>query len=300
MSAPRARTLAAVPPPEPVELTERLAQLRSTLHGAGTVSTLFARASLAACRFCGFERAVVLTLREGRLVADGATAAGDPACDALRRHALTQSLRLIPGTEESELLRRPQSRRGRLPQRSALREQLGLHCSAMAPIVPEQEAVALIVLDRFAPAPDAHDSSMVGLFAHLLGEVLEHKVLRARLQELGAELRHMTASANALSHEALAAPITVPSNFGSGPVFSAVVGPSGPPPAVARELLSTRELEILEQIVRGHSNRDIARNLQLAPNTVKGSVARLLRKLGAANRAEAVARYLAMQQDSHG
>jgi DNA-binding CsgD family transcriptional regulator len=288
--------LAPVPSPDAFELSERLGHLQRSLQAAETVSDLFARASLAACEFCGFDRALVLTVRDGRLLADGTTAAGDPECDALRRHALSSPMRLTPGTEESEILRRGHSsRRSRLPQRSALREVLGLSCYVFAPVVPESDTVALLLVDRAGPAVGEQDRSTVQLFAHLLGLALERTVLRARLHELCAELRHMTASANALSHEALTSPVSVPANFGWGQVFSSALGPSGPPPAAARQLLTTRELEIVELMVRGRSNRDIAGDLQLAPNTVKGTVARLLRKLGAANRAEAVGRYLAMQ-----
>jgi DNA-binding CsgD family transcriptional regulator len=41
-------------------------------------------------------------------------------------------------------------------------------------------------------------------------------------------------------------------------------------------------------LVQGRSNREIADELILSPETVKAHVARILRKLGASNRAEAV------------
>jgi DNA-binding NarL/FixJ family response regulator len=56
-------------------------------------------------------------------------------------------------------------------------------------------------------------------------------------------------------------------------------------------LLTRRELEVLELMASGASNADIAGQLSIAVGTVKSHVKHILRKLRAANRAEAVARY---------
>ena len=53
--------------------------------------------------------------------------------------------------------------------------------------------------------------------------------------------------------------------------------------------LSLRETEILGLIAQGGTNREIASQLHLSENTVKTHVARIFEKLGAPNRAEAVA-----------
>jgi two-component system response regulator DesR len=54
--------------------------------------------------------------------------------------------------------------------------------------------------------------------------------------------------------------------------------------------LSPRERDVLRELGRGGTNRDIAAALQLSPHTVKQHVSALCRKLGARNRAEAVRR----------
>ncbi len=54
--------------------------------------------------------------------------------------------------------------------------------------------------------------------------------------------------------------------------------------------LSARELTVLEEIARGEPNKRIAANLGLSESTVRFHVRNVYRKLGAANRAEAVAR----------
>jgi DNA-binding NarL/FixJ family response regulator len=62
------------------------------------------------------------------------------------------------------------------------------------------------------------------------------------------------------------------------------------PPLVA-ELLTSRELEILRLLSEGMTAREIGQALVLSPRTVEGHVGKILRKLGARNRVEAVQHY---------
>ncbi|MBE2284509.1 MAG: response regulator transcription factor [Prosthecobacter sp.] len=55
-----------------------------------------------------------------------------------------------------------------------------------------------------------------------------------------------------------------------------------------RRQLTGRELEVLEFMRRGLSNRDIGRALEISEHTAKAHVCAILGKLGAADRAEAV------------
>lgn len=58
------------------------------------------------------------------------------------------------------------------------------------------------------------------------------------------------------------------------------------------KLLTTRQIEILALVAEGLSNAEIAARLYLGESTVKWHVRKILRALGVANRAQAVARYL--------
>lgn len=55
--------------------------------------------------------------------------------------------------------------------------------------------------------------------------------------------------------------------------------------------LSNRELEILELISQGYSDKEIAYNLKISARTVQTHVTRTVIKLGARNRPNAVAHY---------
>jgi DNA-binding CsgD family transcriptional regulator len=68
----------------------------------------------------------------------------------------------------------------------------------------------------------------------------------------------------------------------------------GNPPAVASLQLSPRELAVLAGLAEGLANKDIARRLEVSPNTVKTHMARLFAKLEAGNRTAAVARARAL------
>ena len=56
--------------------------------------------------------------------------------------------------------------------------------------------------------------------------------------------------------------------------------------------LSKRELEILELISWGYSDKEIACNLNISTRTVQTHVTRIVIKLGARNRTNAVANYI--------
>jgi DNA-binding NarL/FixJ family response regulator len=71
------------------------------------------------------------------------------------------------------------------------------------------------------------------------------------------------------------------------PRFLAITAPRGvaAPPA---SRLTTRQVDVLKLIAGGQSNKEIARDLDLSPATIKAHTAAALAALGAGNRAEAV------------
>lgn len=61
--------------------------------------------------------------------------------------------------------------------------------------------------------------------------------------------------------------------------------------ALALEGLTPREIEVLQRLASGDSNKVIAQALELSPNTVKRHVARILDRLGVSSRGEAANMY---------
>lgn len=99
----------------------------------------------------------------------------------------------------------------------------------------------------------------------------------AEPEELCAAIRWISAGKNYLSQEVTTA------------VMQAAVQKQD---NQGQEILSARELEILSSMARGATNAEIATRLVISSNTVKTHVRKILGKLNASNRAEAVARAL--------
>lgn len=90
--------------------------------------------------------------------------------------------------------------------------------------------------------------------------------------------------------------LTLEATAGWGTEMS-VVMPLDPPPALSAVEpgwdLGPREVQVLELLIAGQRNREIAANLGISENTVKFHVAKIFRKLDVASRAEATALVLA-------
>ena len=76
-------------------------------------------------------------------------------------------------------------------------------------------------------------------------------------------------------------------------ILTALYAPSMPrgiPQATetAEELLTEREVEVLQLLAQGLANKQIAQLLNISANTVKFHVSSIYNKLGATNRTEAV------------
>ena len=70
-------------------------------------------------------------------------------------------------------------------------------------------------------------------------------------------------------------------------LVQSLIQPNSPPAASALDALTPRELEILGYLAAGHSNKIIARKLNLAESTIKVHVQSILRKLELSSRVQA-------------
>lgn len=73
-----------------------------------------------------------------------------------------------------------------------------------------------------------------------------------------------------------------------------------PVPPRRTSLFTRKQLQVLEELVAGRSNREIAARLNIAPETVGSHMKEILARLGVKNRTEAVVRYLDMTGQHQG
>jgi LuxR family transcriptional regulator, regulator of acetate metabolism len=269
----------------------RLHALRRRLSASADVGSLFALAADLACSEYGFERGLVLSVDGNRLTADASEPLSGDASDRLRRQMLAAPVTVTHEVHEAEVIRLRSSREPRLVLPCALESALDLRSYVLAPIVPESRTLGLLLVDREDPI-ETLDSAEIVAFADIVAGALTHVVLRARQQELASELRQLTASTHAMMRELLEAPVALPCRDGQRQAFP-LTGPLGYGAEDGlRTLLSESETRIAALLVQGLSNRAIADELIVSPETVKAHVARILRKLGASNRVEAVSMIL--------
>jgi DNA-binding CsgD family transcriptional regulator len=262
----------------------------------GPVSELVDRAPIEAGTALGLERVLLSRVEEGALVAEALHAPGDPDGEAVTLARLQEaSVPIEYPLVEGEVLRR---RRPQLvepeagPSRHAFGAVLGWGTYVAAPIVLETRVIGFFQAD--GPQLGEIERDALGYFADGFALVFERAILRRRLRIQRQEMRQVASWADARTSELSDRAVTLafdrePSGDDDG--GRAAVGSGGGDSAL-RDLLTRRELDVLELMVKGETNAGIARSLVVSEGTVKFHVKNILRKLHASNRAEATSRYL--------
>jgi len=179
-----------------------------------------------------------------------------------------------------------------------LAELMDWQAYAVAPVLVGGRVIGVVHADRGPGQPlDVLDRDVLWEFTSGLAQAYESATLRRALRREREQMRQFLEWLGARSGELTDAPVTL----GSAPATSLPPPPTleGPAAAEGRDdrtvfegLLTKRELEVLRLLADGHTNRAIADALVISGGTVKFHVNSILRKLHAANRAEAVSRYL--------
>jgi DNA-binding CsgD family transcriptional regulator len=173
-----------------------------------------------------------------------------------------------------------------------------------APVFGWGQPIGLVHADRHGGDNLADfDRQTLGIFAEGLGIAFERNLMIERLQAMRRaaddHLRMATALADDFTLEVMdlagPAPNSVSRRGDEYPVHPR--GPIGHDASLLYEL-TARELEVLRAIAAGKTNAQIATGLFVTEGTVKSHVKHILRKLGAGNRTEAVAKYHRAQNGS--
>ena len=252
------------------------------------------------CDACGFARAMLTLLDHSAVVVRSVYIPRDPELSArvLEVHNATGP-RLDQLPIEAEMIR------GRAPiliadapieQRTQPPFVTLFHASAYvaAPIFDGRGTIGFLHADLYdrGREPDEIDRDRLWAFAEGLGSAIERAILYERLRadrDLAASLWRSTGVVLA-DVGVEVEPITHSGN----PALAEADQPArrqATTRGAIMDLLTKRERGVLALMVQGATNAAIGEELLISQGTVKSHVASILRKLGAANRADAVARY---------
>jgi DNA-binding CsgD family transcriptional regulator len=172
------------------------------------------------------------------------------------------------------------------------------HSYVVAPIVPAGRVVGFFHADHLTDgrACDTTDRDVLWRFAEGFGHLYERTALLERMCLQRREIRdRLTALDEALeelteSELALAAQPDTDAPAAAALSFVRSIG-------THLDELTAREREVLELIVTGARNADIAQRLAIGEGTVKTHVKHILAKLGAVNRSQVIAQYLGYRDE---
>jgi DNA-binding CsgD family transcriptional regulator len=290
----------------PADLALRLRACERARHAVdalaqlGAVSQLIDHCAAEAAEAADLDRLLLSRIERGALVVErlhlgAADADADGMLAELRRSPLRLSYPLL----ECELLRRRQARlvddidRSQ-PNRYAFYATMGWEAYVAVPIVVDGAVVGFLHGDR---AHDRRalaqlDADALEHFASGFALVFERAVLRRRLRDQRREIRRIATWAEARTGELSDSAIDLSAERAEekdrGAATPAMLTEDGSLGAH----LTGREVDVLRLMADGMTNDEIARALFVSQGTVKFHVKNILRKMQAANRADASSRYL--------
>jgi DNA-binding CsgD family transcriptional regulator/GAF domain-containing protein len=279
------------------------------LSGATTPAQLATLGVEALCEV-GFDRAIAGDVRDSVWHTRTMCVRGDPEW-AAEIVSVANPRRLRSGLVEAEATRRRSAIVvTNVQSESHVHRQIAeaslSRSYVTAPVLVEGRVVGLLHADCYFQRRnvDDFDRDVLGTFASGYGFALHRTMLQTRLAALRESVGQLTGELTATVEaavtgceldghrpdECLVPPCGVDhrdgGSVGSGPTRS------GSTHRQRGSALSSRELDVLRLMAAGDTNTRIATRLVLAEGTVKTHVRNILRKLGAANRAEAVTRWL--------
>jgi DNA-binding CsgD family transcriptional regulator/GAF domain-containing protein len=298
------------------QLFGRVREALSSLSEIHSTAALVAKVPDVVCGL-GFDRAIISRVEDSTWVPEQVVVMRDPGwAGEILAAGLANPLTVTAALPESEILRRRVSLVvENVQQRESIHKPIAdaslSRSYAASPIVTGGEVVGFLHCDCYYQQRqlDETDRQVLATFAEGLGQVLARTLVldqvgavRSGLDEIAARLGqpglHGGAIASAFGSSRVAAPD--PAAPPSRPSHDAGFGHrAGGPVPVGKAELTRRELEVLRHMAAGDTNARTARRLVISEGTVKSHVKHILRKLGAANRAEAVSLWWQMQ-DRHG
>jgi DNA-binding CsgD family transcriptional regulator len=285
---------------------ERVRQAVDTLAQLGPVSQVIDHCAVEAAEAADLDRLLLSRIERGALVVErlhlraaSADGDGDGDGDAMLAELRRSAVRLSYPLLECELLRRRQARlvddidRSQ-PNRYAFHATMDWAAYVAVPIVVDGSVVGFLHGDRASGRrpPTQLDADALEHFASGFALVFERAVLRRRLRDQRREIRRIATWAEARTGELSDSAIDLSAEHAEeqdrGAATHAMLTEDGD----LGVHLTAREVDVLRLMADGMTNADIARALFVSQGTVKFHVKNILRKMQAANRADASSRYL--------
>jgi LuxR family transcriptional regulator, regulator of acetate metabolism len=283
--------------------------VRDALHrlrGAETLPQIMDRVAVEACRSCGVDRCVLMSLREGRLMPESVNFARDPeGQEEWTEYVRAHPPKIDPRDPEIQLLRRqaavlvsdPTTSRGVGDIADAARSTGYVG----APVMVRGNVIGTMFADRtFSGEVDTLARDMLGPFAEGVSYALERTMLIGRMREQAGKIREMMTELNSTLDDMFDAGMSLQRDEATGEIDIVGRGPVMASSHASRlmGLLTRREIDVIDLMARGATNADIAHELVISEHTVKSHVKHILRKMRAPNRVQAVSCYVRLQDPS--
>jgi DNA-binding CsgD family transcriptional regulator len=276
------------------------------LRELSTVTELLNQAPEELCRCCDFDRASIGRVKGSTWrpeVLCVATGQDPEVTGALSEYMSDVEIPLTPGLLETELARRgvPALITDPANDPRTYKELIDVsqtRAYVAAPIMPTGRVIGFLHADCFGSGRELTplDRDNVWTFAEGFGLIFERMVLLERLEEQRVRVREAFRSAERNIDELCDAEIKLArQERESHAVASTAAGMFMPAESRLGMLLTAREREVLDLMVSGARYGQIADQLVISEGTVKSHVKNLCGKLRAANRAEAVSKYLQLK-----
>jgi DNA-binding CsgD family transcriptional regulator len=169
----------------------------------------------------------------------------------------------------------------------------------VAPVMPAGKVVGLLHADHHPSSQraDEADRDVLWAFAEGFGHIYERTVLLERMRSQREEVRDVLDSVERAMEQLCVAEFELAARPGPQSAMARTALSVLTTMSSQMEELTPREAEVLELMVAGATNGEIADKLVITEGTVKSHVKHILRKLGAVNRSQAIAHYLGVSRD---
>lgn len=289
-----------------LDVVTRVHRELAKLRQAETVEAIVARAPQAACEACGLDRAIIYRVRGNDMYAEAGYIRDDPAT----ADEFVEWSRANPGPLQDRILESEMMRR-RIPllvldafnhpdTHKPMIEHYQTHSYVTAPIMPDGRVIGFLNADKALQAPgdpagvDEFDRDALWAFAEGLGNVIERAHVRERIKGKLDEADRLMAQMRGVVSDLLQSNVelVMQDEQLASSTTGAAAALLGSAASSIHQVLSRREVEVLDLAADGWTNGRIADRLFISEATVKSHVGHILRKLGVTNRVEAVSLYL--------